>query len=80
MATMASAIAPSHVISSKCSRGMAGLRGDVRSPIDMITVLHVGLRGSAALVAVDQIVVLPKDAARLKAPRVVERTEERCEQ
>jgi len=33
-----------------------------------------------ALVAVgDQVLVLPQDAARLKAPRVVERTEERCE-
>jgi hypothetical protein len=79
-ATMVSAIAPSHVISPRCGHGTDGVRGDVRSLIDMIILLQVGLRGSAALVAMDQIMVLPEDAAGLKAPRVVERTEERCEQ
>jgi hypothetical protein len=46
----------------------------------MVTVLQVGLRDGSALVAVGhQLTVLPENALRLNAPRMVERIEERCE-
>ena len=78
--TIASAIMPSRVISPGRRSGTERSRAGVLSLIEIFAVLQVWLRKGGAPVAVEnQMTVLPQHAARLDAPRVVERGEDRCE-